>query len=92
MSRTPKTIVHCYSTGNVVLWQGDTYKDYWSINSYRGTVERRQCINANTTRASLTLVSAHVDDSFAYIEESGEILFAGKNTLYYGHTNISELP
>lgn len=33
-----------------------------------------------------------IDDSFAYVEETGQILFAGKNSPYYGYTNINDMP
>ncbi len=33
-----------------------------------------------------------IDDSFAYVEETGQIFFAGKNSPYYGYTNINDMP
>lgn len=35
-----------------------------------------------------TLVQAYVDDSYMYNKDTGDILFAGKNTKYYGMANI----
>lgn len=43
------------------------------------------------SRISFSIEKTKLKDSYAYIVETGKILFAGKNTPYYGHTNISEL-
>ena len=34
----------------------------------------------------------NIDISYAYSAESGQIFFAGKNTPYYGYTNINDMP
>ena len=38
-----------------------------------------------------TIITANIDDVYAYVVETGQIFFAGKNTPYYGHRNIFEL-
>lgn len=43
------------------------------------------------TSISFSIEIAQIDNSYAYCVETGQILFAGKNTIYYGHRNISEL-
>lgn len=32
-----------------------------------------------------------IHNSYVYVQETGQILFAGKNSIYYGHRNVSEL-
>ena len=39
---------------------------------------------------AFTLATQYIDDSYAYVEGTGYIIFAGKNTKYYGMSNISE--
>lgn len=34
----------------------------------------------------------NINDSYAYSSTSGQIFFAGKNTIYYGYTNIHDMP
>ena len=46
--------------------------------------------NANTIRFSL--ITANIDTSYVYVQETGQILFAGRNTPYYGYTNINDMP
>lgn len=76
--------------GNIILYQDGVYKDYWNFN---GESEEHKwgVINANTNGISCSLKISLIDDSYAIMEKSGEILFAGKNSIYYGHRNISEL-
>lgn len=33
-----------------------------------------------------------IDDAYAYVQETGQIFFAGKNSPYYGYTNINDMP
>lgn len=46
--------------------------------------------NANTIRTSIPIANLLI--CYAYIETTGQILFAGKNTIYYGYTNIHDMP
>lgn len=61
------------------------YRDWYSWSNTKNI----QASNAN--QIAFTLQTSKVDDSYVYIQETGRILFAGKNSIYYGHTNISEL-
>lgn len=83
--------LHFYGgSGNMILYTDNTYKDYWNLNGE--TQEHKwNIINANANRLTCTLKISMIDDCYFWIEETGEILFAGKNSPYYGHTNISEL-
>lgn len=46
--------------------------------------------NANTIRISIPI--ANLLTCYACIKTTGQILFAGKNTPYYGYTNINDMP
>ena len=47
----------------------------------------------STDRSNIrfTIDERLIDESYAYVNETGEIIFAGRNSNYYGHKNISEL-
>ena len=51
---------------------------------------------ASTSKAivsiSFSIEVSEIENSYAYLVETGQIIFAGKNTPYYGYTNISEMP
>lgn len=66
----------CYKDG--------VYKDYWSAGNYHLTS------NTNGVRACIML--SQIDNVYFYIVQTGKILFAGKNTPYYGYTNINDMP
>ena len=38
-----------------------------------------------------TIAISHLRDCYLYFRQTGEILFAGKDTIYYGHRNINEI-
>lgn len=61
--------------------EGTTW-DFWY-----GPVRTITCYNI----IRFSIVTANIDDAYAFSETSGQIFFAGKNTIYYGHRNISEL-
>lgn len=67
------------------IFKDGQYVDYWSIAT------GREQINANCNGVSATVVTSGIDNAYLYVQGTGEILFAGKNTPYYGHRNISEL-
>ena len=67
-----------------------SYLDYWTWNGY-GESSRR-VINANSGYLACTLDTNRIDVSYAYLQETGQILFAGKDSPYYGYTNINDMP
>ena len=69
------------------IFNNGTYVDYWSVREN----DTRNVINANCNGLAVSVIADKADDAFAYLPDTGEILFAGKNTQYYGHRNISEL-
>lgn len=60
---------------------------------FAGVNPRKLSIGTNRKIVDITfsLQEAEIDNSYAYIVETGQIFFAGKNTPYYGHRNIAEL-
>ena len=75
--------------GTMRLYKNGAYYDYWGLNDADNF--ERNCINPNTNGMRVTLNMNRLNDSYFYIKETGQILFAGKNSIYYGHRNISEL-
>lgn len=65
------------------------YLDYWRLVN---TDSPRRCMNAGSDGAMFTLDMSKLDDCYAYLVETGQIFFAGKNSIYYGYTNINDMP
>ena len=83
-----RQLVYGGLTRQLIIFENGVYKDYWSVRP--GGSDTRNVINANSTGIAVSVESNHIDDAYAYLPD-GQILFAGKNTPYYGHMNISEL-
>ena len=49
-------------------------------------------LNVTVNKITFSIEVTKIDDAYAYIEETGQILFAGKNSPYYGYTNINDMP
>ena len=82
-SNSVRYIEHSGIYFQVNIFKDGQYIDYWSLASPR--------LNANSNGIATTLLSSEIEDAYIYIRETGDIIFAGKNTQYYGHTNVSEL-
>ena len=67
------------------------FTDYWSMGSENAPQTRNGIVNAGANGAKFTVVLSKKDDAYAYIVDTGEILFAGINSIYHGHRNISEV-
>ena len=65
------------------IFKDGDYVDYWSPTNIK--------LNANSNGIGVTISNSRIDDAYMYINDSGQILFAGKNTIYYGHRNINEI-
>jgi len=89
-----RTLVTTGGWGNVqgilTLWKDAVYVDYWGTNSADNY--ERAVIMPNTNGLRISLNMSRLDDAYALIKETGEILFAGKNSIYYGYTNINDMP
>lgn len=81
------------------IFEDDTFKTYWSGGVMMGALGSADKIAglyyasawpANKVR--FVLVSSHVDDSYVYFTDTGDIIFAGANTKYYGMANIDGTP
>ena len=55
--------------------------DYWTVVQPRFT--------AGGKYVSFSILLSAIDDCYAYVIDTGTVLFAGKNTPYYGKTNIN---
>lgn len=67
---------------------GTTYVDWWALQESESP---RRCLPKGTDAIKFTLKTSMLDDCYAYLQDTGQIFFAGKNSVYYGHRNISEL-
>lgn len=72
-----------------INYKSGAYYDYW--NSSCLTPQNRTLAKDGTEQLAFTLVTSMIDDCFVIQNVTGIILFAGKNSIYYGHRNISEL-
>ena len=57
--------------------------DYWP---------NRKFLHANSILVRFTLITSEIDNAYVYCADGGQIFFAGKNTPYYGYTNINDMP
>ena len=70
----------------ICIYKDGSYIDYWSVSNTRAV------INANSNGLAISITVGHVDDAYLYFQETGDIIFAGKNTPYYGYLNINDIP
>ena len=73
----------------LIIFENGAYKDYWTVRN--GGNDTRNVINANSNGIGVSVGTADIDNAYAYLSD-GQILFAGKNTPYYGYTNINDMP
>lgn len=69
----------------------DGLVDYWYNPNNNFEEYRRKCGSKNIVRVRWSLLIANIDKCYAFLENTGQIFFAGKNSIYFGHRNISEL-
>ena len=74
--------------GNVKMqyWDASKQVEYWTVGTNKNK-EKAYQVADGATRFRVTLARLDTDDSYAY-DNTGHIYFAGKNTKYYGKTNI----
>lgn len=53
---------------------------------------RKWTITFIPERIRWSILIANLDNCYAYCINNGQIFFAGKNTPYYGYTNINDMP
>ena len=78
--------------GNKIqVYRNGAYLDWWGWGN-EGVQYARRCINSNSDGVRLCMRISYIPETYAYLKETGQILFAGKNTPYYGYTNINDMP
>lgn len=90
-SSTYQNIVHHGTRFYSSVWKNGEPMDYWYVSSGNNVATTR-ALNPGSTEISVSLSTAMIDSAFCYILETGQILFAGKNSPYYGYTNINDMP
>ena len=77
------------------VYQGQTEdgssKDYW-YGSTDFTEKARSWTAKQWFKLRWSIRIDKVDDAYAICNGTGQILFAGKNTQYYGYTNVNDMP
>lgn len=88
-----------YGCNGVTLdYLDDARKDYWNWGSVSAE-STSGSITHPCNRMKLTLQTDMLDDCYAYVKDQsqniesarGYILFAGRNSIYYGHQFIQEV-
>lgn len=69
--------------------EDESFKDW-----YYDPGDGRLIGNATATlyRIRFSILQAVLDDCYAYCTETGQIFYAGKNSIYYGYTNLNDMP
>ena len=83
----PDYMCNIQNDGSFVDWWGQTN----GIPNWTTQESERDILNAGSNEISCSIYLPIIDTTYAYIKETGQILFAGKDSIYYGHKNISEL-
>lgn len=84
---------YIYSYGiafSILVFSNGEYKDYWNYESPDGE-KLTIGLNVGCNQVKFTLIESLLDDCYVYQVTTGKIFFAGKNSIYYGHRNISEV-
>ena len=71
-------------------YKDDVFKDYWNHTAIESEAQRTLA-PYGINQMAFTLQTDMIDDCYAIHVSTGQILFAGKNSIYYGHRNIAEL-
>ena len=86
-------IVHSGTVTNnsCQIYADGVYKDWWNSGNY---------FNSGGNQGRWSLVTEDIDNSYCYLKNDGNtgpdilkgyIIFAGRNTIYYGHQYIQEV-
>lgn len=80
------------STGGVYQYEkaNGTY-DYW-FGSADFTPLQRNIGSFNIIRIRWSIKIENLSKCYAYMTNTGQIFFAGKNSIYYGYTNLNDMP
>lgn len=81
MPENPNTNNVCYHYRNTITGTKDWY--YFP---------RNVTISSSFNQIQFSIETAKLTTCYLYFQQTGEILFAGRNTPYYGYTNINDMP
>ena len=74
---------------NIIYKDNNEYLDFYGGS---GTNETTKNMFSTAARAvAFTIMLQYINDCYAFNTDTGQIFFAGRNTIYYGHQNISEI-
>lgn len=92
-----RKVIYYVSTGNQggmasadkqTVYQDGEFVTYWTTK-FDSVNENNFSGNYGPfNQLRFSLVTAYIDDDYAYFADTGEVIFAGKNTPYYGMANI----
>lgn len=72
--------------------EDESFKDwYYHYTDNRRTI-RNQAQHEILYRIAFSIYLPRIDSTYALCVETGQIFFAGKDTPYYGYTNINDMP
>lgn len=85
------TLSSVSGVNKAVVYNDDTFVEYYSTiyNTLKANTNGIKTTTGN--KVSFPVPMSSVADSYAYVHQTGEILFAGENTQYYGKRNVSEV-
>ena len=74
-----------------VVWNGEDYVSYYST-TFNQLKEYTNGFKTTTgDRIAFSIPTAGISNSYAYVHQTGDIIFAGEDTQYFGKRNISEV-
>ena len=80
----PKSYLYFFNDGSTDHYYGSSDFSFFE----RGAVRTGVYI----TSIAWSLKIENLDKCYAYLKETGQIFFAGKDSPYYGYTNINDMP
>lgn len=75
--------------GNIAVYANGTFDALYGMPEKNTTTKNINPATKPINGIRFALPMADIDDSYAYVKETGQVLFAGKNTAYYGKTNTA---
>ena len=75
--------------GSNRIFRDGAYVNWTSIDASNNEVVTS--VDANANGLQFTLLMDMLDTCYAIIAQSGDVLFAGVNSPYYGYTNINDM-
>lgn len=91
VGQNDRTFDHYGLTNSTINYNNGEFYDYWNSPSETAPATSRTLAKTGTTEMQFTLMMDKLDDCYVIQLSTGIIVFAGKNSIYYGHRNISEL-